>query len=102
MLLSKITKSNPSVKVVVSSTKGMPTSTVQRAQLIIVVDGVVLHFAPNGHSLNYRSCVIHGVAEAVMSPDEKTYAMVRLAFLCRHATLFVEGSEPRGGIVETS
>lgn len=35
----------------------------------------MLHFAPNGHSLNYRSCVIHGDAEPVTSDDEKRYAM---------------------------
>lgn len=40
-----------------------------------IVDGVILHFAPNGHSLNYRSCIIHGDAEPVTSTDEKRYAM---------------------------
>ncbi|PQE29256.1 flavin-nucleotide-binding protein [Rutstroemia sp. NJR-2017a BBW] len=60
MMLSRMTKSKGSMKVVLSSTK---------------VDGVVLHFAPNGHSLNYRSCVIHGDAEPVVSDDEKRYAM---------------------------
>jgi len=39
------------------------------------VDGVVLNFTPNGHSLNYRSAVIHGDAELVESPDEKRYSM---------------------------
>lgn len=39
---------------------------------------MVLHFAPNGHSLNYRSCVIHGDAYPVISPEEKKYAMHRL------------------------
>lgn len=42
------------------------------------VDGVILHFAPNGHSLNYRSCVIHGNAQLVESVEEKRYAMHRL------------------------
>lgn len=36
---------------------------------------MVLHFAPNGHSLNYRSCVIHGDAVSVKSAEEKRYAM---------------------------
>jgi hypothetical protein len=39
---------------------------------------VVLHFAPNGHSLNYRSCVIHGDAQLVENYEEKRYAMHRL------------------------
>ncbi|GAB7353863.1 hypothetical protein MBLNU459_g4222t1 [Dothideomycetes sp. NU459] len=39
------------------------------------VDGVVLNFTPNGHSLNYRSAVIHGTAELVSSAEEKRYAM---------------------------
>ena len=60
LLLGKMTREKGSVKVVVSATK---------------VDGVVLHFAPNGHSLNYRSCVIHGDATPVSSPEEKRYAM---------------------------
>ena len=42
------------------------------------MNGVILHFAPNGHSLNYRSCVIHGDAYLVSSPEEKKYAMHRL------------------------
>jgi len=40
-----------------------------------LVDGVVLNFTPNGHSLNYRSAVIHGDAELVESPNEKRYSM---------------------------
>jgi hypothetical protein len=39
------------------------------------VDGVVLWFTPNGHSLNYRSSIIHGDAEIVESCEEKRYAM---------------------------
>lgn len=39
------------------------------------MDGVVLNFTPNGHSLNYRSAVIHGTAELVSSPEEKHYSM---------------------------
>lgn len=39
------------------------------------VDGVVLNFTPNGHSLNYRSAVIHGDAELVESSNEKRYSM---------------------------
>lgn len=38
----------------------------------------MLHFAPNGHSLNYRSCVLHGVATRVTDLDEKYYAMQAL------------------------
>lgn len=81
MLLRKMAKSNGSVKVVVSSTKGkMPgiVSVEKEHKLMTVVDGVILHFAPNGHSLNYRSCVIHGDAQIVESADEKRYAMHRL------------------------
>lgn len=55
MLLGRMTREKGSVKVVVSATK---------------VDGVVLHFAPNGHSLNYRSCVIHGDATPVSPPKK--------------------------------
>lgn len=40
-----------------------------------IVDGVVLNFTPNGHSLNYRSAVIHGTAELVPSLEERHYAM---------------------------
>lgn len=36
---------------------------------------MVLHFAPNGHSLNYRSCVVHGDAVPVELEEEKRYAM---------------------------
>jgi uncharacterized protein len=36
---------------------------------------VVLHFAPNGHSLNYRSCVKHEDAQLVERADEERYAM---------------------------
>lgn len=43
--------------------------------IVIIVDGVVLNFTPNGHSLNYRSAVVHGTAELVSSPEEKHYAM---------------------------
>lgn len=39
------------------------------------VDGVVLNFTPNGHSLNYRSAVIHGTAELISTAEEKRYAM---------------------------
>lgn len=39
------------------------------------VDGVVTFFTPNGHSLNYRSAVVHGDAELVSSPEERRYAM---------------------------
>ncbi|KAH8597979.1 hypothetical protein B0O99DRAFT_617334 [Bisporella sp. PMI_857] len=63
MLLNKMTKANGSIKVVISSTK---------------VSGIVLHFAPNGHSLNYRSCIIHGDAYLVTSPQEKLYALHRI------------------------
>lgn len=41
----------------------------------MLVDGVVLNFTPNGHSLNYRSAVVHGTAELVTEPEEKLYAM---------------------------
>ncbi|KAL1881581.1 hypothetical protein Plec18167_003178 [Paecilomyces lecythidis] len=59
-LLCKGIKENGSVRVCITSTK---------------VDGVVMFFTPNGHSLNYRSVVIHGDAELVLSPDERRYAM---------------------------
>lgn len=42
---------------------------------LVKVDGVVLNFTPSGHSLNYRSAVIHGTAELVSSPEEKHYSM---------------------------
>ncbi|KAL1303079.1 hypothetical protein AAFC00_006523 [Neodothiora populina] len=60
MMLRKGVFKNGAVKVCVTSTR---------------VDGVVLNFTPNGHSLNYRSAVIHGTAEMVTSPEEKHYAM---------------------------
>ncbi|TGO89932.1 hypothetical protein BPOR_0086g00020 [Botrytis porri] len=60
MMLNRMTIEGGNVKVVISSTK---------------VDGLVLHFTPNGHSLNYRSCIIHGTAEPVTSASEKHYAM---------------------------
>lgn len=39
------------------------------------MDGVVLNFTPNGHSLNYRSAVVHGTAELVSAPEERHFAM---------------------------
>ena len=61
MLRRTITKSSSGgIKVCICSTK---------------VDGVVLNFTPNGHSLNYRSAVIHGIAELVTLPEEKEFAM---------------------------
>jgi hypothetical protein len=77
MMLSRMTKSKGSTKVVISSTKGLGSYQFDAAFMMLTrtVDGVVLHFAPNGHSLNYRSCVIHGDAEPVVSDDEKRYAM---------------------------
>ncbi|KAI9730868.1 MAG: hypothetical protein M1834_005586 [Cirrosporium novae-zelandiae] len=60
MMLRRAVTHNGAVKVCLTSTK---------------VDGVVLHFTPNGHSLNYRSAVIHGTAEMVTSQQEKEYAM---------------------------
>lgn len=60
MMLRRAVVKNGSFKVCVTSTK---------------VDGVVLNFTPNGHSLNYRSAVIHGRAEMVTSAEEKRYAM---------------------------
>ncbi|KAF7909186.1 uncharacterized protein EAE98_012265 [Botrytis deweyae] len=60
MMLNRMTKQGGNMKVVISSTK---------------VDGLILHFTPNGHSLNYRSCIIHGTAEPVTSASEKHYAM---------------------------
>lgn len=60
MMLRRAVVKNGSFKVCVTSTR---------------VDGVVLNFTPNGHSLNYRSAVIHGTAEMVKSPEEKRYAM---------------------------
>jgi uncharacterized protein len=60
------------------------------------VDGVVLHFAPNGHSLNYRSCVIHGDATHVTDPDEKYYAMHLLTnHMCRRRWSSVNPIAPR-------
>ncbi|KAJ9314370.1 hypothetical protein C8Q69DRAFT_505873 [Paecilomyces variotii] len=59
-LLCKAIKENGSVRVCISSTK---------------VDGVVMFFTPNGHSLNYRSVVVHGDAELVSSLEERRYAM---------------------------
>ncbi|GAD92872.1 hypothetical protein BC1G_06677 [Paecilomyces variotii No. 5] len=41
----------------------------------LLFDGVVMFFTPNGHSLNYRSVVIHGDAELVSSAEERRYAM---------------------------
>ncbi|KEQ69224.1 hypothetical protein M436DRAFT_17739, partial [Aureobasidium namibiae CBS 147.97] len=61
MLRRAITKSSGAgIKVCICSTK---------------VDGVVVNFTPNGHSLNYRSAVIHGIAELVTLPEEKEFAM---------------------------
>lgn len=60
MMLRRAVVRNGSMKVCVTSTK---------------VDGVVLNFTPNGHSLNYRSAVIHGTAELVPSIEERHYAM---------------------------
>lgn len=77
MVLCKKTQAEGSVKVVISSTKGMQMLAACPCylRLTCVVDGVVLHFAPNGHSLNYRSCVIHGDTDIVTCPNEKRYAM---------------------------
>lgn len=60
MMLRKAVVKNGAMKVCLAATK---------------VDGVVLNFTPNGHSLNYRSAVIHGSAELVQSTEEKRYAM---------------------------
>jgi nitroimidazol reductase NimA-like FMN-containing flavoprotein (pyridoxamine 5'-phosphate oxidase superfamily) len=60
MLRRAISKQGRSIKVCICSTK---------------VDGVVLNFTPNGHSLNYRSAVIHGTAELVTLQEEKEFAM---------------------------
>lgn len=43
--------------------------------ILLIADGVVLNFTPNGHSLNYRSAVTHGDAELVESANEKRYSM---------------------------
>ncbi|KAL2215178.1 hypothetical protein M432DRAFT_142294 [Thermoascus aurantiacus ATCC 26904] len=59
-LLYKSIREKGSVRVCVTSTK---------------VDGVVLFFTPNGHSLNYRSAILHGDASLVSDPAEKRYAM---------------------------
>ncbi|KAG9748131.1 hypothetical protein KCU59_g4133, partial [Aureobasidium melanogenum] len=60
MMLRRAVLKNGTMKVCITSTK---------------VDGVVLNFTPNGHSLNYRSAVIHGTAELVTLPEEKRFAM---------------------------
>ncbi|KAI5198621.1 hypothetical protein E4T39_06666 [Aureobasidium subglaciale] len=63
MLLRRAVLKNGSAKVCIASTK---------------VDGVVLNYTPNGHSLNYRSAVIHGTASLVTLPEEKHFAMQML------------------------
>ncbi|KIX05435.1 uncharacterized protein Z518_06307 [Rhinocladiella mackenziei CBS 650.93] len=63
MLYKAIKESNRGeVKVCISSTK---------------VDGLVLFPTPNGHSLNYRSATLHGIAALVPDTDvrKKRYAM---------------------------
>jgi nitroimidazol reductase NimA-like FMN-containing flavoprotein (pyridoxamine 5'-phosphate oxidase superfamily) len=60
MMLRRAIHKNGQIKVCICSTK---------------VDGVVLNFTPNGHSLNYRSAVIHGTVELVTLPEEKKFAM---------------------------
>lgn len=44
---------------------------------LYLVDGVVLFLTPNGHSLNYRSAVLHGTASLVPSTEiqKKLWAM---------------------------
>ena len=55
-----------------------------------------MHFAPNGHSLNYRSCVIHGDATKVTDPDEKYHAMHLLTnHMCRRRWSSVNPIAPR-------
>ncbi|KAI5248393.1 hypothetical protein E4T42_05666 [Aureobasidium subglaciale] len=64
MLLRRaVLKNDGTAKVCIASTK---------------VDGVVLNYTPNGHSLNYRSAVIHGTASLVTSAEEKHFAMQML------------------------
>ncbi|THW78056.1 hypothetical protein D6D19_01809 [Aureobasidium pullulans] len=60
MMLRRAVVKNGTFKVCVASTR---------------VDGVVLNFTPNGHSLNYRSAVIHGTASMVQGAEEKRFAM---------------------------
>jgi nitroimidazol reductase NimA-like FMN-containing flavoprotein (pyridoxamine 5'-phosphate oxidase superfamily) len=60
MMLRRAISKQGNIKVCICSTK---------------VDGVVLNFTPNGHSLNYRSAVIHGTAELVTLQAEKEFAM---------------------------
>lgn len=68
MLVVKATKEKPSVKMAVSATK---------------VEGIVLHFAPKGHSLIYCSCIAHGNAQPVESPEERRYAIHLLINMVR-------------------
>jgi len=87
-LLYKSIREKGSVRVCVTSTKGIyillpPRTSPDRISeysifansLGSIVDGVVLFFTPNGHSLNYRSAILHGDASLVSDPAEKRYAM---------------------------
>lgn len=42
---------------------------------VTLVDGIVLARSAFNHSINYRSVVVHGTAEVVGDPEEKTLAL---------------------------
>jgi nitroimidazol reductase NimA-like FMN-containing flavoprotein (pyridoxamine 5'-phosphate oxidase superfamily) len=61
-----------------SANKGRLASVCAGSNLCVSIahlDGLVLARSAYNHSLNYRSLIIHGVAEAVLTPEEKLAAL---------------------------